>query len=292
MWQTVSELITAHCGYTLTHIAPQSIGGGCINSAYKLADQKHVYFVKTNTATQLEMFEAEYEGLKEIQASGTLRVPLPIGVGQSQGHAFIVMEYLDLDGRTSGQSAAQLGIQLAQMHQQSMPTFGWHRDNTIGSTPQHNQLTSDWVAFWRQHRLGFQLALAAEQGYNGRLQQLGERLLADLEIFFSSYQPQPALLHGDLWSGNYASMRNGQPVIFDPAVYYGDREADIAMTELFGGFAHEFYRAYNDTWVLDDGYTVRKTLYNLYHIINHLNLFGSGYQRQAESMMQRLLAEI
>ena len=147
------------------------------------------------------------------------------------------------------------------------------------------------MRFLRERRLGFQLDLAAANGYRGRLQARGEQLLERLGQFFSHYRPKPSLLHGDLWGGNHAADAKNQPVIFDPAVYYGDRESDLAMTELFGGFSAEFHAAYRDAYPLDPGYAVRKTLYNLYHVLNHLNLFGAGYKSQAETMVDRLLSE-
>ncbi len=148
------------------------------------------------------------------------------------------------------------------------------------------------MTFWRERRLGFQLQLAAENGYRGQLQRLGDKLLDAMPAFFDGYAPQPSLLHGDLWGGNHAYLADGTPVIFDPAPWYGDRECDLAMTELFGGYGADFYDAYRASYPLDAGYAVRKELYNLYHILNHLNLFGGGYARQAEQMMQRLLTAI
>ncbi|MFQ5486860.1 MAG: fructosamine kinase family protein, partial [Gammaproteobacteria bacterium] len=155
-----------------------------------------------------------------------------------------------------------------------------------------NTPDEDWPRFWQQRRLGYQLQLAARNGYDDGLRQRGERLLEAVPLFFNGRQPPPALLHGDLWSGNYAVTRSGEPVIFDPAVYYGDREADLAMTELFGGFPAAFYDAYNEAWPLAPAYRVRKTLYNLYHILNHLNLFGAAYLSQAQAMMEQLLSEV
>jgi fructosamine-3-kinase len=203
------------------------------------------------------------------------------------------MEDLPIHGGRGGSTASleQLGIDLACMHRHRSSHFGWHRDNTIGSTPQINDQTDNWVVFYRRHRLGVQYQLAADHGY-GQLLPAGERLMDRLEQFFTDYQPQASLLHGDLWSGNYAIDETGRPVIFDPAVYYGDREADLAMTELFGGFSPRFYAAYNNTYPLDAGYKVRKNLYNLYHILNHLNLFGGGYLGQAERMTNQLLSEV
>jgi fructosamine-3-kinase len=148
------------------------------------------------------------------------------------------------------------------------------------------------VTFWREQRLGFQLRLAAQNGYGGQLQTLGKKLLDALPVFFVGYTPQPSLLHGDLWSGNHAFLSDGTPTIFDPAPYYGDRECDLAMTELFGGYAAAFYVAYRAWYPLDAGYATRRDLYNLYHILNHANMFGGGYARQAEQMMQRLFAEV
>ena len=237
------------------------------------------------------MFEAEADGLREMAAAAAVRVPAPVCTGVSGTQAFIVMEYLAMGGRGGAKVMAQFGAQLAQMHRHTHDRFGWHRDNTIGSTPQRNAWSDDWLSFWREQRLGFLLQLAAQRGIGARTVQRGEKLAARLELLFDGYQPAASVLHGDLWSGNYGISASGEPVIFDPAVYFGDREADLAMTELFGGFGREFYDAYNAAWPLDAGYAVRKTLYNLYHILNHFNLFGGGYGAQADGMLERLLAE-
>lgn len=240
------------------------------------------------------MFEAEAAGLREIAHTQTIRAPEPVCWGTADGAAYLVQEYLDLRGSNSPASVEKLGLKIAQMHRVTARTghYGWQINNTIGSTPQINTRADNWLAFWREQRLGFQLQLAANHGYGGALQRKGERLLADIPAFFTDYTPAPALLHGDLWSGNYGILACDNPVIFDPAVYYGDRETDMAMTELFGGFSPAFYHAYNDTYPLDSGYQNRKTLYNLYHILNHLNLFGGAYLSQAERMMDALLSEI
>ena len=289
LWPAIEQAIAAAQGSAFLLARRQSAGGGCINEAWILeGEQGERWFLKLNAAHLLDMFEAEAHGLQEL-AKGGLRVPRPLAWGQAAGRAYLVLEYLPLGGR--GDSVA-LGEGLARQHQVQAPRFGWHRDNTIGATPQPNAWLDDWIAFLRERRLGHQLALAAEQGYRGPLQERGARLLEELEEFFVGYTPQPALLHGDLWSGNVGYTREGEPVIFDPAVYYGDREADLAMTELFGGFPPQFYQAYRAVAPLDPGYAVRRELYNLYHILNHLNLFGSGYLHQAEAMLDRLLAEL
>jgi protein-ribulosamine 3-kinase len=271
-----------------------AIGGGCINQAYCIADEKQRYFVKLNTADSLPMFEAEAAGLMEIVQSDTLRVPRPVCCGQNNRTAWSVLEHIQLGNNTRA-NAAELGAGLAAMHRTHAAHFGWVRDNTIGNTPQINTQSSDWSFFWRTHRLAYQLDLAKANGYTGKLQNLGEQLLTELDLFFSGVAPHASLLHGDLWNGNYSFDDAGHPVLFDPAIYYGDREADIAMTELFGGFPSNFYSAYRHEYPLDSGYNVRKVVYNLYHVLNHLNhlnLFGGSYRNQAEQMMNRLLTEI
>ncbi len=292
LWNRIAEAITEATGVPFEPTGRSGVAGGCINEGTRLEGHDgRRYFVKLNRADRLDMFQAEFEGLAELAAAGALHVPEPVAAGTAEGRAFLVMEYIPMGGSGSKAGAA-LGEGLAALHRVTRPRFGWHRDNTIGSTPQINTESADWVDFWRRHRLGFQLDLAARKGHGGRLQRLGAELLERFPALFTDYRPQPALLHGDLWGGNWGSDDQGRPVIFDPAVYYGDREADLAMTELFGGFGPDFYAAYHGAWPLDPGYAVRKTFYNLYHILNHLNLFGGGYGNQAEHMMERLLAEL
>jgi protein-ribulosamine 3-kinase len=270
--------------------AAAPVGGGSINAAYRLdATDGARYFLKLNDARHRAMFVAEAAGLGTLGATGTIRVPSPIAHGSAGGQSYLVLEYLELGRRGD---AALLGEQLAALHRCSSDGFGFPQDNFIGTTPQPNTRTDDWIEFWRRQRLGFQLQLAAQNGYGGRLQQLGEKLLDALPAFFAGHEAQSSLLHGDLWGGNHAFLADGTPALFDPAAYYGDREADLAMTELFGGYSADFHAAYRAAWPLDAGYAVRRTLYNLYHILNHANLFGGGYARQSEAMMQGLLAEL
>lgn len=287
----VATAIGEATGQPFALLKTQAIGGGCVNSALRFEGEAGSYFVKFNRRELLPMFEAEAEGLDELAASQTLRVPRPVCSGVVDGRSYLVLEFIEMrPGR--GACERLLGQRLAAMHQIVRPYFGWHRDNTIGSNPQPNQRHADWIGFWAAQRLGFQLELAANQGFSGRLQREGGKLLECLPTFFQGYQARPALLHGDLWGGNHAADEVGEPVVFDPACYYGDREADLAMTELFGGFGGDFYAAYAECYPLDRGYVVRKQLYNLYHVINHLNLFGGAYLAQAESLTGRLLAEV
>jgi fructosamine-3-kinase len=232
------------------------------------------------------MFEAEAEGLAELKSTGTIRVPDVIDVGVADGQSFISLERLALS-RSTVETECALGQQLADLHRCTQKQFGWHRDNTIGLTPQRNDRSADWIEFFREYRLQFQLELATANGYGGEITDLGEKLCNQLDKLFDDYDPVASLLHGDLWGGNWGSV-DGEPVIFDPAVYYGDRESDIAMTRLFGGFGISFYEAYEFSWPMQQGFDTRLKLYQLYHVLNHMNLFGSGYRDQATGLLREL----
>ena len=267
--------------------AATPVGGGSINEAYRLEGRDGSrYFLKLNSAQHNPMFIAEEEGLNSIAATCTIRVPHPMAQGSAGEQTYLVLEHLELSSRGD---AMLLGRQLAALHRCTSPHFGFFQDNFIGTTQQPNGWKDEWIGFWRERRLSFQLHLAAQNGYGGKLQHLGEKLLDALPAFFEEYTPLPSLLHGDLWSGNHAFLADGTPTVFDPAAYYGDRECDLAMTELFGGYSADFYASYRAAYPLYAGYASRRDLYNLYHILNHANLFGGGYARQAEQMMQRLL---
>jgi protein-ribulosamine 3-kinase len=290
-WQAIVQQIESATRQPFELIKAQPVSGGDINAAYRLQSENASFFVKLNTPGRLAMFETEAAGLEALAQTRSIRVPKFIACGQTSEHAFLVLEYIGLH-RLNNRSEQLLGQQLAQLHRQKQAYFGWHSDNTIGSTVQVNGHYHDWIPFWQEQRLGHQLALAASKGYGGRLQAQGEKLCANLSPLFSGYQTQPALVHGDLWGGNAAADEQGNPVIYDPACYFGDRETDLAMTELFGGFSSTFYQAYQAVYPLAPGYKNRKTLYNLYHILNHLNLFGRSYLHQAENMIDQLLADL
>jgi protein-ribulosamine 3-kinase len=276
------------------HVAPQpgpSVHGGCINNSYRWESADGPLFVKLADPGALAMFEAEAAGLNELAGAKSVRVPRVLAVGSVASHAFLALEWIDL-APASGKAQALLGEQLARQHGVTSSRFGWSRDNTIGSTGQVNAWTDDWLTFWREHRLRFQLELARRNGHGGRLYERGSELLQRLNAFFTSHSPKASLLHGDLWGGNTGADAKGTPVIFDPAVYFGDRETDLAMTRLFGGFSASFYSAYESAWPLPPGAAERVDLYNLYHVLNHLNLFGASYLRQAQSIIDRLLAQV
>ena len=248
-------------------------------------------FVKVAPLARLDALDAEADALRALAAADAVRVPAVLGAGSTATRAFLALEWIEFGPARAG-SETRLGEGLARLHRTTAAQFGWHRDNTIGATAQHNDWTSDWVEFFARHRLGFQLDLAERSGHGGRWLEQGRRLCSRLPDFFDNYHPQPSLLHGDLWGGNWAADASGEPVIFDPASHFGDREADLAMTQLFGGFGRAFYDAYRSEWPLDPGADERRDLYNLYHVLNHLNLFGGGYRAQAEVMIGRLLTAV
>ena len=286
-WQSLFRVLREHDINVSENDMPRPVGGGDINSAWHLRADDHGVFLKTGTAAAYDMFLAEAEGLQELAAAAAIRVPKVLGCVCSGNESLLALEWMDFELADAATERA-FGEQLALLHRCTRDKFGWHRDNTIGSTPQHNQWSDDWIKFFAEQRLGFQLDLAAKNGFTGALQSDGQRLIGDIGQFFNGYWPEASLLHGDLWGGNRA-VSGGQPVIFDPAVYYGDRESDIAMTRLFGGFERAFYAAYDEAWPMAAGHEERILLYQLYHILNHLNLFGAGYLGRAEGIIHSLL---
>jgi len=271
--------------------APQqlAVGGGFATGERWESDSGPV-FVKVADRQRLPLLEAEAAGLRELADAAALRVPRVLAAGVAGSRAFLALEWIEFRAATP-RTEARLGELLAAQHRVTATRFGWHRDNTIGATPQSNAWTDDWTRFFAEQRLGFQLDLAVERGHSGRLIERGRRLCERLDALLRGHRPLPSLLHGDLWGGNWAADESGNPVVFDPAVYFGDREADLAMTRLFGGFGRAFYQAYESVWPLAAGATLRFDLYNLYHVLNHLNLFGGGYRAQAEALIDRLLQE-
>lgn len=285
-WRALREALRAR-DLTPADGVPRGVGGGDISAAWCLETEKGPVFLKTGGAETQPMFAAEAAGLGVLKAARAVCVPEVFAVGATASDSFLVLEWLSLDSPNSN-ADRRLGRQLAELHKVSADAHGWCRDNTIGLTPQINTWTESWTDFYRQHRLRFQLELAANNGFDGKLQRLGQRLLEELPQLFAAHEPVPSLLHGDLWSGNKASV-DGEPVIFDPAVYYGDRETDLAMTRLFGGFSQDFYAAYEKVWPLPPGHRARLGVYQLYHVLNHLNLFGGAYLGRAEALINDAL---
>ena len=265
----------------------RAVGGGSINRAYRVESGAGPVFLKVNTRDGAAMFAVEAAGLDAIRAARAVATPAVAALGETDDHAWLALEWIEFVPNPQP-AAESLGRELAAMHAHTGEYFGWHRDNTIGSTPQPNTPTEEWTEFWSEHRLGFQLELAARNGLPGECERHGRALLGRLDRYFDGYRPEPSLLHGDLWCGNWGATRDGVPYIYDPAVHFGDREADLAMTRLFGGFGEPFYKGYQSVWPLPPGWERRVPLYNLYHLLNHFNLFGTGYLGQIEGALAEL----
>ena len=269
----------------------ESVGGGCINESQKyVLEDGRLFFVKSNRPEFLVMFEQELSGLRALEIPKVLRVPKPVAHGLSTNghHSFLILEWIE-SGRPGPRSSEEFGVGLATLHQQTTAAeFGFHADNFIGSTPQPNTWHTQWIDFWRQCRLGYQLQLALKHGYaDSEFQRLGNRALDATESIIGQPEEPPTLIHGDLWSGNYLYDQSGNAVLVDPAAYYGRREAELAMTRLFGGFDSCFYEAYEEVWPLETGATERIAFYQLYHVLNHLNLFGPSYRSQCLTLLKR-----
>jgi protein-ribulosamine 3-kinase len=285
----IARELSALSGTQCAAAPERGVAGGSINVCYAWRCGAGRLFVKVGARSARAAFDAESLGLAELTRARTIRVPRVMACGQTAAAAFLALEWIEARS-ADARCEERLGEGLAALHAVTATRFGFHRDNLIGRTPQLNGWTSGWAEFFRDRRLRPQLALAAQNGHGASLTEPGERLLELVPTLLGGHHPVASLLHGDLWGGNWLASAAGEPVVFDPAVYYGDREADLAMTRLFGGFGASFYRAYSAAAPLAPGWEARGELYNLYHVLNHANLFGAGYAQQARAMMERLLA--
>jgi protein-ribulosamine 3-kinase len=284
----IAAALTHAIGTTVQVQGWRAVGGGSIHSAFRVPTVRECVFVKVGPLSVLPMLTAEAQGLAAIQATQAIRVPSVLALGEAEQQAYLCLEWLDLHP-ASGRSHALLGEQLAVLHRVHSDRFGFSTDNFIGSTPQANAYCATWTQFFRERRLQPQLELAASNGADAHCIDRGRALAQRLDALLDT-RPLASLVHGDLWGGNWGVTADGAPVIFDPAVYHGDRETDLAMTRLFGGFDAAFYAAYEAVWPLPAGARTRFKLYNLYHVLNHYNLFGGGYLAQARTMIEQLLA--
>ena len=281
--------IARSLGWRDSEVEYQPVSGGSIARSWRLDCKGERVFVKTMDAAQAATLDAERDGLERLAETGAVRTPSVLAHGNKQECAWLALEWLDLQP-LSGQASAELGRRLAELHGCRAETFGLENDNFIGTTPQPNRQTADWQEFLFGQRLGFQLERLADHG-----SVLGPDLAPALRDAwhrqFADYAPEPSLLHGDLWGGNAARLNDGQPVVFDPAVHYGDRECDLGMADLFGGFGTAFFDAYVDQWPLAAGWELRRGFYQLYHLLNHANLFGGGYINSSRRLIDQLLAQ-
>ena len=264
-----------------------SLSGGCISDAYKITmSDGSNYFLKYNPSASNDMFIKEANGLKELAKANAIRISEVLSFAED----YILLEYIPT-GNKKKTFFEEFGRSFAEMHKFTSESFGFYEDNYIGSNPQKNipveNEKASWVSFYFNKRILFQLQLAEKLGNSTDALRKGiSKLENKIEEIIGGKAEKPSLLHGDLWSGNYMVDENGDAVLIDPAVYYGHREADLGMTKLFGGFSSEFYRAYNETFPLEDGCEYRENIYKLYHVLNHLNLFGGGYYSQALSVIK------
>lgn len=259
--------------------------GSSFFDTYEITGRNARYFLKCGSRDLLDVLHAEFAGLSELKSARAVRVPNPYLVGEHDEQCYLVLEYLALHPANDS-AQEKLGQLLARQHEATQEQYGWSRSNTIGLTPQYNQWNEDWCEFFSTQRLEPQIKLLEAKSGNEMLAKAAREMQSNLDRYLSGDAPKASLLHGDLWSGNMAMLSSGEPVIFDPAVYYGDPESDIAMTEMFGGFTRPFYSSYRklnpDT---PDG-AIRRELYRLYHWLNHCNLFGSTYHSSAMQSMQ------
>jgi protein-ribulosamine 3-kinase len=263
-------------------------GGGCINHGGKVVTSKGNFFLKWNDLHRFPgMFKAEHSGLALLKKTGTIRIPQVLCDGTSGEFQYILLEYIETRNRHS-QFWKIFGEQLASLHRSSEDHYGLHHDNYIGSLPQHNKPGASWIEFFISHRLAAQLELF----WKGNPQQKSlrnafEKLFQKLPSLLA--EERPSLLHGDLWAGNLITDNMGKPCLIDPAVYYGNREVDIAMTDLFGGFDHRYIESYNSVFPLQRGLEERLDIYKLYPLLVHVNLFGESYLPQVVSILKRFV---
>lgn len=274
-------------GLEVDRLNIRAVGGGDAARAWRLHTPGHSVFLKTCPIGQQKMLADEVDGLTALAKTGVLRLPGVLGQGQTGNMAWLALEYLQLEPRDSAVDE-RLGRQLAALHGHSGEQHGWHIDNHIGPSPQINTPEDSWAVFYARHRLGFQFDLLNRKMPDSRAPELKDAVIAAWRRCAENHRPQPSLLHGDLWSGNAAALEDRQPLVYDPAVHYGDRECDLAMTWLFGGFSAAFYRAYEQAWPLPPGAEERQGFYRLYHLLNHASLFGSAYMDAALGLAERL----
>lgn len=285
---STAAAICERLGLDSSQVQTRAVGGGDIAQASLIQAGGQTVFIKTLALEHAGLLAAEADGLAALRAAAAARVPQVLGCGEAENLAWLALEGLDLQSR-SGQADACLGRQLADLHRRTGDRFGWQADNFIGLTPQPNTPTDDWAAFFGDRRLGYQMERLARNRPEALSSGLIDRALRRWEQLAADHQPAVALLHGDLWSGNAAALADQEPVIFDPAVHYGDRECDLAMSALFGGFSTAFYRSYENAWPLPAGWEARRPWYQFYHLLNHANLFGGGYLSRARHELAALI---
>lgn len=284
MWHFISEQISKCIQQDFICDDIREVKAGDSHKAFKISDGKHRFFVKTNEKYHLPNFEAEAEGLEHLSNTQVFKVPKVICAGLVSDHSFLVLEHIAM---TQGNETTwyQFGQALAKLHtNHTQQMYGWQEDNFIGLTPQPNLWQKKWSVFFAEQRIGFMLQLLSEKGH---ILANIDRVVESVKSLLVGHNPKSSMLHGDLWQGN-AGFHKDHPVLFDPAFYFGDRETDLAMTELFGRFPDSFYQGYDDIWPLAADYQYRKPIYQLYHVLNHALLFGGHYLDSAKITLRNL----
>lgn len=288
MWQAIAQQLSETLLFEFKIEERIRISSGDISESYMISDGEQRYFVKINEKHFLPNYTAEMDNLTELRLTNTVRTPEVVLLGSTKEASFLILNYLPTHPLTHAKSSYQFGQQLARLHNWGeQQEYGFDNDNYIGATPQPNRWQKKWSRFFAEQRIGWQLQLLKEKGIEfGNM----EDIIESVRLALSHHHPKPALLHGDLWHGNCAESPFG-PICFDPACYWGDRECDIAMAELFGGFSSEFFEGYESINPLDKGYQSRKEIYNLYHILNHCYLFGGHYLNDAQLRIDKMLVQ-
>jgi fructosamine-3-kinase len=287
MWQALSQQLSDTLMFNYTIAERTKVKGGDISECYMISDGEQRYFVKTNERSFINKYLIEADNIKSLRNTATVYVPELILTGTSKEHSFIVLNYLSTKPLDDDKQSYKFGVQLAKLHAWGeQKEYGYDQDNFIGNTLQPNKWDRKWNRFFAEQRIGWQLQLLREKGIE--LVNISE-FTETVQSLLANHHPRPSLLHGDLWHGNVANSAFG-PICYDPACYWGDRECDIAMAELFGGFQPEFFQGYESVLALDFGYSERKDIYNLYHLLNHYNQFGGHYLAEAEALIKNIMS--
>jgi fructosamine-3-kinase len=287
LWKTaILETLSAKYNQEIEIDKISGISGGSINETMLISTNKGKFFVKKNSALKYpEMFAKEARGLNVLSEKSVLKVPKVIAFGESDNIAFLILNYIE-SGRKEPGFWDLFAKGLSQLHKNSAEYFGLDHDNYIGSLHQSNKKHDNWIDFFRAERIEKQVKLARDHG------RVGKNVVQSFENFYRALpgifpEEPPALIHGDFWAGNYMVNNKSEPVIIDPAVYYGHREMDLGMSQLFGGYDPKFYEAYIHYYPLEKGWQKRMDYCNLYPLMVHVNLFGGGYLNSVQSILRK-----
>lgn len=293
--RAIVESVARMLGLPLAGLRLQPLGGNASQAIWCLVvsghPAEHKLFIKTVAQEARDRLEAEADGLQALAGCPPLATPQQYGLGEAatatEPQTWLALQWLDLK-HLRGPAEAALGQSLAALHARTGPHYGWHRDNWLGASPQSNSAHVSWAGFFADQRLRPQFDQAMQRWPDRGLEAHKAEVLAAWQMLAGSHQPPASLIHGDLWIGNAGALPDGRPAIFDPAVHHADRECDLAMMRLFGGFSETVFAAYEQAWPLPPGHEQRLAFYQLYHLLNHANLFGAGYLEQSLAICRQI----